>query len=265
MVRRGSSSWASAFAPPGSAGGGGPRYGGQVSEPSPAPAVSRSRWRRIAGSAWFQLALAVVLTSLVLTFVAKPYWVPSGSMEQTLMPGDRVLVNRLAYVGSAPTTGDIVVFDADQSWGLGAREEDGFRSFVRWVGEVTGFGPSGEHTLIKRVIGGPEQTVSCCSESGAVLVDGEALDEPYVWNDFPFEEGTLDCTTTPRSTRCFDELTVPSDGFLVMGDNRAGSSDSVINCRAPGASADCARWARDQTVVGKAVVILWPISRWSGL
>ena len=65
------------------------------------------------GSAWFHLVAAFVVFGLILTFIAKPYWVPSSSMENTLTPGDRILVNRLAYVGSAPGNGDVVVFDAD--------------------------------------------------------------------------------------------------------------------------------------------------------
>ena len=80
-------------------------------------AAPRPTWRRVTGSVWFQLLLAFVVVGLLLTFDAKPYVVPSESMQGTLEPGDRVLVNRLAYVGSEPATGDIVVFDADESWG----------------------------------------------------------------------------------------------------------------------------------------------------
>lgn len=230
----------------------------------PSPAL----WRRVTGSAWFHLVLAVLVVSAVLSFVAKPYWVPSSSMEQTLQIDDRVLVNRLAYVGPAhPSTGEIIVFDADESWGEWGSHDDGpVKAVLRWLGEVSGFGPSGPHTLIKRVIGAPGQTVACCSAEGAVTVDGVALDESYVFEDLPFEPGVLDCTTTPMSPRCLPEVTVPEDSYLVMGDHRSVSADSAYGCRGLSDSDDgCWLWARDQDVVGRASAILWPVSRWSGL
>jgi signal peptidase I len=218
----------------------------------------------VVGSAWFPLALAIVVTGLVLSFVAKPFWVPSGSMEATLEPGDRVLVNRLAYVGSAPATGDIIVFDAGPEWNIPSAATNPLKQIALWVGGVTGFGPTGEHTLIKRVIAGPGQTASCCSADGHVRVDGKAIDEPYVTNDFAFQPGVLDCTTNPASGRCFPEVTVPKDSYLVLGDNRPNSADSAFVCRLADTSG-CWRWATRSEIVGKAVVILWPITRWRAL
>lgn len=208
--------------------------------------------------------LAVVLLGLVLAFIAKPYAVPSASMEQALQPGDVVLVNRLAYVGSAPRTGDVVVFDADSTWGAQTAESP-LRSALRWLGAVTGFGPTGQHTLIKRVIAGPGQTVRCCTAEGKIEVDGQALDEPYVTNDLPFAPGESDCATTPRSPRCFDAVTVPKDSYLVLGDNRSDSSDSAIACRTVTPTPTCWRWAHTDDLVGRAAVVLWPLGRWTGL
>lgn len=214
---------------------------------------------------WFQIAAAFIVTGLVLSFVAKPYWVPSGSMETTLQPGDRVMVNRLAYVGAAPGAGDVIVFDAGSTWDITPPSDDPLTSALRWVGEVTGFGPSSAHTLIKRIIATPGQTVECCTEQGQLIVDGEPLDEPYVTNDLPFEAGTLDCDTTPRSLRCFDAVVVPADSYLMLGDNRGNSSDSAAYCRGDTPAEDCWRWATRTDVVGKAVVLFWPVTRWSGL
>lgn len=233
---------------------------------SQSTAPARPLWRRITGSTWFHLVAAFIVVGLMLSFIAKPYVVPSGSMEDTLRPGDRILVNRLAYLGGGPQTGDIVVFDADAAWdGETTQPTDPLRSVLRWVGEVTGFGPSGPHTLVKRVIGTPGETVECCTADGAVTVDGTALTEPYAYEDFPFTPGTLDCATMPRSQRCFDEVTVPEDAYLVLGDHRSRSSDSAAMCRAEGASESCWRWASRDGIVGAAVAILWPIGRWSGL
>lgn len=236
----------------------------EVTTPPPTP---RPLWRRITGSTWFHLIAAFVVAGLLLTFVAKPYVVPSSSMESTLIPGDRVLVNRLAYVGTEPATGDIIVFDANSTWDTAPRaEEPWWKQAARWVGEVSGFGPSGPHTLIKRVIAGPGQIVECCDASGELTVDGVALDESYVEANFPYEEGVLDCTTEPASMRCFDSVEVPEGSYLVLGDNRSNSSDSAVQCRGE-ASVDssCWRWATRDGVVGKAGVIIWPVGRWAGL
>lgn len=223
------------------------------------------RWRRVTGSPWVHLLLAFVAIGLVLSFIAKPYWVPSSSMTDTLEVGDRVLVNRLAYVGTQPATGDIIVFDADETWGAtGTDGEPWYRGVLRWVGEASGFGPSGAHTLVKRVIAGPGQTVECCDSEGRILIDGEPVDEPYITNDLPFTVDAIDCASEPSSTRCFGPVTVPEGSYLVLGDNRGNSSDSAAHCRTQGGAEDdgCWRWATRDDVVGKVVAILWPIDRW---
>ena len=220
------------------------------------------RWRRALGSPWLHLIAAFVVAGLLLLFIVKPYWVPSGSMEQTLEPGDRILVNRLAYVGAGPSTGDVIVFDAGAAWGEPSAAS---ANPLRWAGEVTGFGPSGPHTLVKRVIGAAGQTVECCSADGRVVVDGVPLDEPYVTNDFAYETGRIDCDTTPRSPRCFDPVLIPADSYLVLGDNRASSSDSAAHCRTEHPDAACWRWAARDGIVGRAMVVVWPISHWAGL
>ncbi|REJ08014.1 signal peptidase I [Microbacterium bovistercoris] len=223
-----------------------------------------SRLRRVTRSAWFHLILAFTVMGLILSFVAKPYVIPSGSMEQTLQIGDRVLVNRLAYVAAEPQVGDIVVFDAGPEWDLSPRPAEPLpKAVLRWIGEVTGFGPSGPHTLVKRVIGTPGQKVECCSADGRILVDGEPVDEPYVYEDLPFTPGENDCTTTPRSARCFDAVVVPEDSYLMLGDHRSNSADSAVRCRTQDAESACWRWAKRDQLVGRAVVILWPPGRWT--
>lgn len=230
------------------------------------PEARRPLWRRVIGSTWFHLVAAFVVFGLILNFVAKPYVVPSGSMEETLQVGDRILVNRLAYLGSEPKTGDVIVFDAATAWdGERPPETNPVKGALRWIGEVSGFGPSGPHTLVKRVIAGPGQTAECCSVDGAVVVDGVPLDEPYVHEDLAFSPGSLDCDTTPRSPRCFDEVVVPEGSYLMLGDHRSRSSDSAAYCRVTDAPADCWRWAERDGIVGKAVTILWPIGRWGAV
>ena len=216
-------------------------------------------------SPWAHLAMACVVAVLMVSFVAKPFLVPSVSMAETLEPGDRILVNRLAYIGSAPIAGDIVVFDVGSRWGATGPEDDGaVRAIARWLVASSGIGPAGPHTLVKRVIAGPGQTVSCCSADGRMLIDGEPLNEPYVTDDFPFIAGRLDCESLSKSLRCLDEVVVPPGSYLVLGDNRANSSDSATLCR--GADSDtCWRWMLRDDVIGEVAAVFWPADRWRAL
>lgn len=219
----------------------------------------RSR-RRLLGNVWVSVALALAVTGIVVAFVGQP---SSSSMSPTLEPGDRIVVNRLAYVAADPAPGDIVVFRPDDAWGERPRSEGTWISqALHWVGESTGIRP---YVLVKRVIAGPGETVECCDASGSLTVDGEPLSEPYVVKDLPFAEGTLDCDTEPTSMRCFEPVTVPADSYLVLGDNRANSADSAYLCRGTAdADASCWRWMTRDDVFGKAGPILWPVGRWGG-
>lgn len=225
-----------------------------MTDPVPAaarPATERSRLRRALTHPLAHLVYAIVVVGLVQAFIVKLYFVPSGSMEPTLMPGDRILVNRIALVWDAPSTGDVVVFDAGDGWTETATEP-GFWQQLRYLfGSLTGIGPAAPHTLVKRVIATDGQTLSCCDADGRMLVDGEPLDEPYVAIDFPWEPGALDCATTPASQRCFGEFTVPDGAFVALGDNRTGSSDSLTACRPNGVvDAGCLRVGELDRVVG---------------
>ena len=108
------------------------------------------------------------MVALVQMFLVKVYSVPSGSMEATLNVGDRILVNRLAYGGGAPSSGEIVVFGADEAWQQEflPNEQDAAERMLRGFGDLTGIGPSNEKFLVKRVIGAPGDTVECCSRTG---------------------------------------------------------------------------------------------------
>lgn len=239
---------------------------GAGSEKRPA-AQLRPRWRRVVDHPLSHLVAAVLLIALVQGFLVKLYMVPSGSMQHTLEVGDRILVNRLA---AAPDPGDIVVFTADDElWPSAAAPTVGplaaAKHAVKWVfGDLLGFGPTTGHTLVKRVIAVGGQTVSCCDAQGRVIVDGEPLDEPYLFEDPLFEPGALDCETTPRSLRCFGEVIVPEGMLLVLGDHRGASSDGILQCRGSGEAASddsCVRWARESDVIGEAFAVVWPLGR----
>jgi len=211
-----------------------------------------------------EVVLALVAVALVQAFLVKPFGVPSQSMEQTLKVGDRILVNRL---DGDVARGDVVVFGHGDTWQEAkVPPADGvvLRAF-RAFGDLTGIGPSSTAYTVKRVIGLPGEKVACCSTDGAVTVDGRPLREPYVHEDLPFTAGTLDCSSSPRSTRCFPEITVPQDNLLVMGDHRSESADSVIGCRGATEGPECARFVPENRVVGPVVLRFWPLGDAGGL
>jgi signal peptidase I len=149
--------------------------------------AQRSFWRELP----VLLIVAVLVAVLVRTFVVQTFWIPSGSMEQTLLVNDRVLVNKLVYDFRDPLRGEIVVFVAPQSWRSNPNETD----------------------FIKRVIGVGGDHVVCCDAQGRVTVNGHPLVEPYVYpgNSFgaPFD------------------VRVPNGRLFVMGDHREISGDST--------------------------------------
>ena len=218
-------------------------------------------------SVLFNVIVALAVVSLVQAFLVKVYSVPSGSMEQTLNVGDRMLVNRLAYAGGgSPALQDVVVFNGDEAWAEPVEDATALQAVTRTFGDITGIGASHDHALVKRVIGVGGQVVECCTDGGQVTVDGQPLEEPYIHQDLPYAKDELDCSTEPRSPRCFGPLTVPEGKVLVMGDHRSNSADSVIGCRgieADLAGEDCARFVDEQDVVGEVFVTIWPPANWS--
>jgi signal peptidase I len=224
---------------------------------------------------WIELpilvAVAFLLTFLIQTFVAKVYYVPSGSMEQTLHGaadgGDRILANKLVYDFRDPRPGDVVVFKGPESWVPEARfaePSNWLASAMAAVGSVIGIAPPDEKDYVKRVIATGGQTVACCDDDGDVTVDGRSLDEPYIYEPLPFLPGQLDCTTTPMSHRCFGPVAVPEGQLWVMGDHRSDSADSSYQCQGLPASsgARCQGPIPIDNVIGKAVFIVLPASRW---
>ena len=229
---------------------------------TPTPTASRpTRWRRIRRSPLTHLALALVLLALVQGLVIKPFQVPSESMSPTLEAGDRLLASRIAYTVSAPGAGDVAVFARPDTWGP-RPERSALRTALGWVGDIVGFGPSNQDALVTRIIGEPGTTVRCCSDAGQVEVDGVPLSEGYIVTDLPFTPGANDCSSSPASARCFGPITVPAGEYLVLGDNRANSADSVIACRGNAIPpSDCARFVPREDIIGKVVTIVWPLDR----
>jgi signal peptidase I len=187
---------------------------------------------------------ALVLTILLKAFVVQVFSIPSGSMENTLLPGDRILVNKMVYRFRPIERGDIVVFSGSGSWDpVTPGPSD---PFVRFLDEAKGLvGIAGPGTdYVKRVIGVPGDHVVCCNANGQVTVNGVALSEKsYIYPG-----------AAPSQIRF--NITVPPDRLWVMGDNRADSDDSRYRQSDPYQGT-----IPESAVVGRAFVTIWPLSR----
>jgi len=204
--------------------------------------------------AWWQelpalVATALVLTLIVRTFLLQAFYIPSGSMEPTLMVGDRVLVSKLAYRLGEIHRGDVIVFDGRDSFAGSAEVEPAhgvMARTVRGVGAFFGVSAS-EKDFTKRVIGLPGDHVVCCDAAGRVSVNGVAIDEPYVMDgDAP-------------SASPFD-VVVPPGRLWVMGDHRSDSADSRSHLGDPGGGT-----VPEDRVIGKVVLRFWPLSHFGSV
>src|SRR5271156_6390285 len=137
-------------------------------------AKKRSFWREFP----ILVAIALVLAVVIKTYAIQAFWIPSGSMENTLEINDRVLVNKIVYHTRPIHRGDIVVFNGDGSWDPGPIPTNGnvFQQFGNGFASMFGFGHPGD-ILIKRVIGLPGDRVACCDAQGRVTVNGVPLNE----------------------------------------------------------------------------------------
>lgn len=209
--------------------------------------------RRSGGlGAWLRETVIIVVSALVLSLVIKTYlvqafFIPSSSMEQTLLVGDRVLVSKLAPGPLDLSRGDVVVFKDPGGWlpETTAAPQPVWRQRTTDVLTYVGLLPqdSGEH-LIKRVVGLPGDEVACCDAEGRVTVNGVPLDESYLAEGARPSE--VDFTTT-----------VPAGSLWVMGDNRQNSQDSRYKQGSPGGGS-----IPVDNVVGVAFVTVWPVDRW---
>ncbi|MBB6170536.1 signal peptidase I [Nocardiopsis mwathae] len=218
------------------------REGEKAKEEKEKGKKQRSFWKELP----VLLVIGLLLAFGIKTWVVEPYYVPSGSMENTLLIGDRVFVNKLAYLTRDIERGEVIVFDGRESWDAaeGAESSSGF---LTAIADFAGMSPD-RKDYTKRVIGLPGDTVECCDDQGRIMVNGEPVDEPYL---FP---GSL------QSHEEFGPVKVGEGRLWVMGDHRAISLDSRGH----------EDFSGDGTipigsVAGPAFLIHWPLDRISTL
>jgi signal peptidase I len=211
-------------------------------------------------------AVALTIALLIKTFVVQPFYIPSGSMENTLKIGDKVLVNKIVYRVRPISRGDVVVFNGAGSWlaptaGPTPSSDPVVRLYDVTLGKlftaIKGlFGTApGQTDYIKRVIGIPGDHVACCTAQGNITVNG-----------VPLHESSYLIPGAKPSQGKFN-IVVPPGRLWVMGDNRPESADSRLHdCAYTFTPAKCVSYDRQGTVpedrvIGRAFMIVWPPSR----
>ena len=188
---------------------------------------------------------ALVVSVLVKTFLVHFFFIPSGSMENTLQIGDRIAVNKLATYFSDIKRGEVVVFRDPANW-LGAAPVDTAKGPIESIksGLVSvGILPDpAKQYLIKRVIGVGGDTVVCCDKAGHLQINGTSVNENYIY------AGNKPSDSTFR-------VLVPKGFIWVMGDHRGASADSRFHTDDPHKG-----MVPLKDVVGRAVEVVWPLN-----
>lgn len=189
---------------------------------------------------------ALVLSALVRAFVLQAFYVPSASMEQTLLPSDRIIAAKLTTKISGVKRGEVVVFRDPGGWlPVPDPKPGGWEGFIRDAATFVGLLPSESgQDLVKRVIAVGGDRIACCDSQGRIVLNGVSLDEPYL--------------NGPTDQVRFD-VTLPQQTVFVMGDNRGDSRDSRFHLTEMNGGVPI------DDVVGRAFLIAYPSERFSDL
>jgi signal peptidase I len=185
------------------------------------------------------LVIALVLAIAIKALLLQAFYIPSGSMEDTLVKDDRILVQKVSYWRGGPERGDIVVFKDPGGW-LNESEVRSATNPLTKALEMFGLYPTGGH-LVKRVIGVGGDTVKCCDDRGHITVNGIALNE----------KSYLKAGESPSMVDFTVE--VPEGYLWMQGDNRSNSADSRLHLGDPGGGK-----VPVDLVVGKVFAVVWP-------
>ncbi|MET7697925.1 MULTISPECIES: signal peptidase I [unclassified Streptomyces] len=223
---------------------GGTKEQGEQEQP---PRKPRSFWKELP----LLVGIALVLALLIKTFLVQAFSIPSDSMQHTLEKGDRVLVDKLTpWFGSEPERGEVVVFHDPDHWldGEPTPEPNAVQRVLGWIGLMPS---ANEKDLIKRVIGVGGDTIEC-KGTGPLKVNGKALND----TDFVYA-GNTPCSVDDGGQF---KVKVPKGKIWVMGDHRQNSQDSRYHQQDKNKG-----FVPVGNVVGRAIVIAWPPTRWDTL
>ena len=188
--------------------------------------------------------VALAVSIVIKTFFVQFFYIPSGSMENTLQVNDRVAVNKVPFIGKSIKRGDVVVFRDPDNWlpEPYVGDQNKFLAVVKDAFVAVGVLPNpAKQYLVKRVIGVAGDKVECCSKDKKLMINGIEIEEPYI-----FAGNTASDTNF--------NVTVPAGKVWVMGDHRGASADSrfhqddINNGMVPTAK-----------ITGKVIGIIWPI------
>jgi len=194
------------------------------------------------------IVVALAVSLLIKTFLVQFFYIPSGSMENTLQIQDRVAVNKLPFISKNISRGDVVVFRDPANW-LPEQYVDEQNKVVTKIKEglvLVGVLPNpAKQYLVKRVIGVAGDKIICCAKDGKLTINGKETDEPYIFKG-------------NKPSELEFNVTVPEGKIWVMGDHRGASADS--------------RYHQDDVnngfvpvskVTGRVYAIIWPFKNLS--
>jgi len=189
------------------------------------------------------LVVAVIVSLIIKTFLVQFFYIPSGSMENTLQVKDRVAVNKVPFLSREIHRGDVVVFHDPANWLPTWNNQEG-NKYVYKAREIlvaVGILPNpAKQFLVKRVIGVGGDNVQCCSAKGKLLVNGKETNEPYIF-----------AGNEPSDMKF--NVTVPKGKVWVMGDHRGASADSRYH------QDDINKgFVPEPEIVGRVVAVIWP-------
>ena len=190
------------------------------------------------------VVVALAVSLVIKSFLVQFFYIPSGSMENTLQVNDRVAVNKVPFISKSINRGDVVVFRDPDNWLPEPYTGDGNKYLAKIKEGFVAVGvlpnPAKQY-LVKRVIGVAGDKVECCAKSKKLMINGVEIDEPYIF-----------AGNSPSDTKF--NVTVPEGKVWVMGDHRGASADSRFH-------QDNINQGMVPTskVTGRVIGIIWPI------